>query len=283
MRADLADRVAVVTGGARGIGLAVGTALARLGARVVLGDIDPSVVQAAAGLPAPAAGGPPGPHRGLVLDVRDEQSCRELVESTVAKWGRVDVLVNCAGVAIVGNFTDLSADEQDLQIDVNLHGVVRMTRLVLPGMLARRSGHIVNIASAAGRIPAPGAAVYTATKHAVVGLTESLRWETRRQGVRVSAVLPTVVTTEMAAGLRTPGLPVVSAEAVAATVVWLLRRSRAPGVVLVPRWFSVAVLADRVAPGWARDLARRLIRVRARAGDPKRRAYLDRVGKQIDT
>jgi short-subunit dehydrogenase len=274
----LDDLVVVVTGGARGIGLATGTAFAQRGARVVLGDIDEAAVTAAAAsLPTTADGA----HVGRRLDVRDEQSCRDLVDAATARWGHIDVLVNSAGVAILGEFTELTAAQQDLQLDVNIHGVVRMTRLVLPDMLARGSGWIVNIASASGRIPAPRAAVYTATKHAVVGLTESLRWETRARGVRVAAVLPTVVATEMAAGLRTPGLPVVSADDVARAVLRVVRRRRPPAVVLVPRWFAVAVLGDSVAPGWVRDLVRRYFRVDGRADDLDRKAYLDRIGRQL--
>jgi short-subunit dehydrogenase len=262
----VAGRVALVTGGARGIGLAVGTALARRGARVILADIDEAqAVESAAGLG----------QQGLRLDVRDESSARDVVE----QCGNIDILINCAGVAILGEFTSLTAAQQDLQIDVNFHGVVRMTRLVLPQMLARGSGAIVNIASASGLIPAPRAAVYGATKHAVVGLTQSVRWETRRRGVRVSAVLPTVVTTEMADGVRTPGLPVVSVEAVAAAVVRVLRRRRPPAVTLVPRWFALAALGDRIAPQWVRDLARRMVRV---DGTGARQSYLDRVSRQLE-
>jgi NAD(P)-dependent dehydrogenase (short-subunit alcohol dehydrogenase family) len=269
-----AGQVALVTGGARGIGLSTGIALARRGARVVLADIDgPVAVQAAAALHGTG-------HLGLPLDVRDEDSCRIGVAATIEQFGKVDILVNSAGVAILGEFVSLTAAEQDLQIEVNLHGVVRMSRLVLPGMLTRGSGSIVNLASASGLIPAPHAAVYSATKHAVVGLTEALRWELRRRGVRVSAVLPTVVTTEMAEGLRTPGLPVVSVERVAAAVVRVLRRRRPRAVTLVPRWFAAAAFADRVSPGWVRDVARRLFRVAD--GSEDRQSYLDRVGRQLD-
>jgi NAD(P)-dependent dehydrogenase (short-subunit alcohol dehydrogenase family) len=277
----LAGLVVVVTGGGRGIGLATGTAFARVGARVVLGDIDESVVGAAAA-ELPTSAHAPGWHLGLWLDVRQEQSCRDFLDATKAQCGRIDVLVNCAGIAILGDFADLTAEEQELQLEVNLHGVVRMTRLVLPDMLRRRYGYIVNIASAVGVISAPRAAVYGATKHAVVGLTESLRWETRLQGVRVSAVLPTVVSTEMAAGLRTPGLPVVSAVKVAAAVLRVVRRQRPPAVVLVPRWFAVAALVDSISPGWVRDLARRYIRVDDRSGNGHRKAYLDRVSRQMN-
>jgi NAD(P)-dependent dehydrogenase (short-subunit alcohol dehydrogenase family) len=269
---DLHGRVVVVTGGARGVGLAIGEAFARAGASVALGDLDGD-------LAAERAAGFGGV--GLALDVRDEAACGRFVDQVGDRFGPIDVLVNCAGVALPGDFVTSPPSEQDLQVDVNFSGVLRCLRLVLPAMIRRGSGHVVTIASASGLITAPGAAVYSATKHAVVALTEAVRWELAGTGVRATAVLPTVVHTEMAAGLQTRGLPTVSAAAVADVVVRAVRRPRGPGIVLVPRWFRAVQLAEAVSPQWIRDLARRTIRLRLVPGSDARQRYRDRVARQI--
>jgi short-subunit dehydrogenase len=245
----------------------------------VLGDVDGDLaVEAASSLAAEAAH--QGDHLGLGVDVRDEGSCIRFLNEVENRLGPVEVLVNCAGVAIPGEFLAGSAAGQNLEIDVNLRGVVRLMRLVLPAMVDRGSGHIVNMASAAGRIAAPRAAVYGATKQAVVAVTEAVRWEVQDRGVRVSAVLPAVVSTEMAAGLRTPGLPRVSPDAVAAAVLRVLRSPRPPAVSMVPRWLLAISRVDAVSPQWLRDRARRLIRVEEVPDDHDRARYQARVARQ---
>jgi len=268
----LAGRVVAVTGGARGIGLAIATALAEAGARVAIGDFDAELarqrVTAFAGV-------------GLGLDVRDEHSYVDFLSQVDKRLGPVDVLVNNAGVAVPGTFLDTSAAEHGLEIEVNLRGVERGMRLALPGMIARGRGHVVNIASAAGLIPAPDAAVYTATKHAVVGLTHAVRSELRGSGVFLTVVLPTAVRTEMAAGLSLRGLPRVSAEVVARRVVRVLRQRRPPATVLVPRWLRPVAIIDAASPQWLRDLARRLATVRVDDDGSGRADYDARVARQL--
>jgi NADP-dependent 3-hydroxy acid dehydrogenase YdfG len=228
-----------VTGGARGIGLAIATAFARRGAEVVLGDRDPEAARtAAADLDA----------RAHPLDVRD----RESFAAFLAAAGPVDVLVNNAGVAPAGAFAEADPAALDCTLDVNLRGVMYGMRLVLPAMLARRGGHIVNIASLSSRVPLPGAAVYTATKHGVVGLSEAVRAEIRGSGVRVSAVLPTFVTTEIVSGFALRGVPVVPATAVADAVVRVVRRG-GPPVVTVPRWLGALPWVAAFVPWRVRD------------------------------
>ena len=148
---------------------------------------------------------------GLGLDVRDDESYEAFLGEVGSRLGPLSVLVNNAGVAIAGSFLATSPGEHELQIDVNLGGVERGLRLALPALLERGSGHVVNIASAAGRIPSPGAAVYAATKHGVVALTDAVRSEVRGSGVHLTSILPTAVHTEMAAGpavaLAAPGEP----------------------------------------------------------------------------
>jgi short-subunit dehydrogenase len=138
--------------------------------------------------------------------------------------------------------------------------VLNGMRLALPGMVARGQGHIVNVASLAGRIPLPGAAVYTATKHAVVGLTEAVRAEVKASGVRLTAVLPTFVRTDIVSGLPLRGVPTIEPERVGETIVRAVRRGWPPAVV-VPRWLGVlprlaALTPYRVADGLRRFTGR---------------------------
>jgi hypothetical protein len=261
-------RVAAVTGGARGIGLAIATALARTGTRVAIGDLDGDL----AARRAASWGG-----TGLGVDVRDEQSYAQFLDQV----GPVDILVNNAGVAVAGNYLETTAAEHTLQIEVNLRGVERGMRLVLPGMVERGRGHVVNIASAAGLIPAPGAAVYTASKQAVVGLTDAVRSELRGTGVTLTAVLPTAVRTEMAAGLVLRGLPQVDPEAVARAVVRVVGKRRPPATVMVPRWLRPFAMGDAVSPQWLRDLARRIAVVDPVGDVQARAAYIARVARQL--
>jgi hypothetical protein len=262
-------RAVAVTGGARGIGLCIARTLAGAGMRVIIGDLDGDL----AGQRAKEWGGV-----GLSLDVRDEESYAAFLDQV----GPVDVLVNNAGVAVAGTFVGTSAAEHAVQVEVNLSGVARGMRLVLPSMLERGRGDVVNIASAAGLIPAPGAAVYTASKHAVVGLSDAVRTELRGTGVRVTAVLPTVVRTEMAAGLVLHYLPQVSPEAVARAVARVLRQRRPPAAVIVPRWLRPLAIGDAVSPQWLRDLARRIAAVDPVGDRIARAPYAARVARQID-
>jgi NADP-dependent 3-hydroxy acid dehydrogenase YdfG len=263
-----------VTGGARGIGLAIATALAGAGARVAIGDFDSEVASARAQTIGAV---------GLGLDVRDDESFDGFLRSVGERLGPLDVLVNNAGVAIPGSFLATSSGEHELQLEVNLGGVERGVRLALPGMVARGSGHIVNIASAAARIPSPGAAVYAATKHGVLALTDAVRSEVRGSGVHLTSILPTAVNTEMAAGLRLRGLPRVTPETVAAVVLRALSRRHPPASVMVPRWLRLAAVVDAASPQWLRDLARRTATVELEIDRAARAGYDERVARQIDS
>jgi NAD(P)-dependent dehydrogenase (short-subunit alcohol dehydrogenase family) len=253
-------RVVVVTGGARGIGLAVAIAAAHAGARVAIGDLDGDLAASRArewdGV-------------GLPLDVRDEASFAGFLERVEADLGPIDALVNNAGVAVAGEFLATSADEHRLQLEVNLGGVERGMRLALPAMVERGRGRVVNIASAAGRIPAPAASVYTATKHAVVGLTEAVRFELRGSGVHLTAVLPTFVHT-------------VEPERVAAAVVRVLRRRRPPASVMLPRWLRPIAVLDSISPRWARDFVRRVTPVDGGVDRAARAPYEARIARQLE-
>jgi NAD(P)-dependent dehydrogenase (short-subunit alcohol dehydrogenase family) len=252
-----------ITGGARGIGLATARAFAGAGAKVAIGDVDGEAAAAAAAQTGATA---------HVLDVRDPAS----FATFFATIGVPDVLVNNAGVAHGAPFLATSEELRDLQIDVNLRGVVNGLGAALPGMVARGSGHVINVASIAGRIALPNAAMYTATKFAVVGLTEAVAAELHGSGVRISAVLPTFVHTEMTDGLPLRGVPTVHPPEVALAILRLVRRG-GPAVVTVPRWmgglprlaaFTPQMIIDAIRHGSGRPYEDR---------DQRRAAYEARV------
>ena len=141
--------------------------------------------------------------------------------------GPVDVLINNAGIMPVGRMLDLDLETETRQVDINLMGPLHGMHAVLPGMLERDSGHIVNVASLAGRIPAPFAALYSGTKFAVVGLTEALRHEFADTGLHFCLVYPAVVKTGLIAGISAPGFPApLRPEQVAAAMVHGLERGK---------------------------------------------------------
>lgn len=218
---SVSGRVALVTGAGRGIGRATATALAHAGARVAVCDIDLDVAQDVAGaLQAPGAIA-----RAYRLDVRRREDHDSVVERIERDLGTVSILVNNAGLMCIGGFLDQDPAVDAKQLDVNLRGVIHGMRAVLPGMVTRGDGHVVNVASLAARIPAPSAAVYTATKFGVLGLTEAVRFELRDSGVAFTTVVPAFVRTDLIAGTRPPPFPPpVSPEAVARAIVRAIER-----------------------------------------------------------
>ncbi len=195
----LAGETAVVTGGARGIGRATAAALLAVGMKVAIGDIDGELAeQTARELSAPNAW-------GGNLDVTDRASFETFLGRVEEHLGPIDVLVNNAGIMPLSHFVDEDDDTARRIIDINVHGVILGTKLALARMLPRNHGHIVNIASQAGKIGTPGGATYSASKHAVIGLTEAVRGEMRLMGANIdlSYVMPSVVATELGGGLPT--------------------------------------------------------------------------------
>jgi NAD(P)-dependent dehydrogenase (short-subunit alcohol dehydrogenase family) len=174
--------VAIVTGGGAGIGAALAAALTARGARVVVADIDPSRAQAPVGRGEALEG-----HQ---VDVTDAAALTALIDDVAARFGRLDYVFNNAGVSVTGDARDLELAHWRKVIDVNLMGVVHGTHAAYRVMTRQGHGHIVNIASLAGLIPLPTNVPYATSKHAVVGLSLSLRAEGAALGVRVSAVCP---------------------------------------------------------------------------------------------
>jgi NAD(P)-dependent dehydrogenase (short-subunit alcohol dehydrogenase family) len=193
-RRSLHGKVVAITGGARGIGKATAEALARRGARLALGDVDLATAEA-------TAAGLGGGSIALALDVSDRASFEHFLDEAERQLGTVDVVINNAGIMPVTPFVEESEDSFRRQIEINLIGVINGTQLALQRMLPRNSGHIVNIASQAGKTGVPGIATYSATKHAVVGLSESVRGEIRGRDIEISCVMPTIVNTELTSGV----------------------------------------------------------------------------------
>lgn len=193
---SLTGQVVAITGGGRGIGRATAQALLRQGARVALGDLDLETARRTAS----ELGSGASAH---ALDVTERESFARFLDEVESEMGPLDVLVNNAGIMQVGRFVD----EDDLtarrMVDINLHGVILGTKLALERMVPRNRGHIVNIASQAGKLGTPGGATYSATKHAVVGLSEAVRGELTQMGssIDISYVMPAVVNTELGSGL----------------------------------------------------------------------------------
>jgi NAD(P)-dependent dehydrogenase (short-subunit alcohol dehydrogenase family) len=229
-----------ITGAARGIGFATATALLKRGARVVIGDRDVALEESAVAKLSNL-----GPVSGYPLDVTDAESFATFLDKARADGGgRIDVLINNAGVMPIGPFLDNADQAIRSTIEVNLYGVINGCRLALPDMVARRDGHIINIASLAGMLPTPGLAVYCGSKFAVVGLTTALADEFAPQGVEISCVMPTFTNTDLITGTATGGLTKpVEPEDIAAAVVRTLDRPKCSVAVPGPYRFIAAATA----------------------------------------
>ena len=263
----LTGKVVAITGAARGIGLATARACAARGMKVAIGDLDEAEA-------ARAAEGVPGAI-GLPLDVTDRDSFERFLDATDERLGNVDVLVNNAGIMQLGRFVDEDDATAQRQVDINVHGVMYGMKIVLPRFQARNTGHLVNIASSAGKGGFPGGATYCGTKHFVVGVTEAVRAELRDTPIEFSCVMPGVVNTELASGLQSArGVKNVEPEDVAAEIVSALEHPRFD--VFVPRVAGGITKVMGVLPRSAREgVARALKADKVLAGaDPQaRRAY----------
>ena len=190
------DAVAIVTGAASGIGLAIARKLAQNGCEVVLSARRTEDVKKAARDIVEKG----GRAVGATLDVRNYEDFHNLVKTTVARTGRLDFLINNAGIGVGGHTHEYTVETWDRTIDTNLKGVAYGVQAAYPFMVHQGFGHIINIASLAGLISTGAMVAYCATKHAVVGLSKSLRAEAKQYGVRVNVVCPGIVRTEILDG-----------------------------------------------------------------------------------
>ena len=274
---DLDGAVVVITGAGRGIGRATAELFASRGSTVCIADLDGDVAIEAADQLGEIA-------RPYPVDVRSRTSFGALVTGVLEDLGRIDVLVNNAGVMPLGPFLDVDEAVSHATVDVNLWGLVHGMQLVLPHMVERGAGHVVNVASMAGKIAIPGMAIYNASKFAAVGLTASVRAEYADSGVSVSAVLPSAVRTRLSSGVPLGrGMPTVDPEDVAAAIVGSVRTRRAE--IPVPGYLAGWDLLDAVVPEQALRLGRRLIgdrRALTAVDGAQRGAYEQAIAAQAD-
>jgi NAD(P)-dependent dehydrogenase (short-subunit alcohol dehydrogenase family) len=237
---SLTGKVVAITGGGRGIGRATASALAREGARVAVGDLDREAAERVG-----AEIGPTG--LGLSLDVTDHAAFTAFLDEVEQRLGPLDVLVNNAGIMPVTPFAEESVESVRRQLDINVVGVITGMQLAIERMRPRSAGHIVNLASQAGKGGFPGIATYSGTKHAVVGISEAVRAELRGSGVEIACVMPTVVNTELTSGVGQKMIKPVEASDVADEIVDALEVPRFD--VWVPRangaLFKVVALMPR--------------------------------------
>ena len=261
---ELRGAVAVVTGASSGFGELTSRMLAKEGAAVVLAARRAERLETVAS-EIEGRGGRALAVRCDVTEVADLQGLRDRVDEA---FGRCDVLINNAGIPGGGRFEDLSLEQIQKVIRVNLLGVLVCTKVFLPMMLDRGAGHIVNVGSLAGRYAAPGASVYSASKHGVVAFSEALYYELAPLGILVTSVNPGFSKTETFAG-RGPRPLVVSPERVAGAIVKVVRRGIAPEY-YVPEWARWPEIFRVVTPR---------LYYRAMTWGAKAAARSDRLGK----
>ncbi|HSE56036.1 MAG TPA: SDR family oxidoreductase [Nocardioidaceae bacterium] len=272
---SLAGKVVVITGGGRGIGAAIATRLAQEGAVVAIGDLDESLAeQTAAGLGGKAL--------GAALDVTDHAGFTAFLDQVERELGPIDVLVNNAGIMPLSRIEDESAAATHAQVAVNVLAVIHGTKEAVRRMKPRGGGHIVNISSAAGRVPVAGGATYTGTKHAVSGFSNALHIEFKadRTPIDVTAVHPAIVRTELSKGLKdNKGVSPVTPEQVADAVVDALQFPRPD--VYVPKSLGLATKTGALVPRRVGEWLNKVLGGERAALDaissPDREAYENRV------
>ncbi len=270
----LSGKVAAVTGAASGIGRATALALAERGADLAICDLDePGLEQTEKSI-----AGMGRRVLAMKVDVADAQAMRAFAERTFGELGRADVVVNNAGIGVGGNFVDVPLEQWNAIIDINLKGVVHGCSAFLPRMIeAGRGGHVVNIASMAGYFAAPSMTAYSATKFAVIGLSESLAAELGEHGIGVTAICPGIINTAIVHSSRMYGALATEAmreqgaqafarrnytpERVARGILKAIQRNRVVAPVSPEAW--VAYWMKRLFPGLTRAVMRWAMRRQA--------------------
>ena len=252
----LAGQTAAISGGARGIGRVTAQAFLRQGMRVAIGDVDlPAAQQTAVEI------GDPTHHSavGLPLDVTARNSFAEFLDTAEEQLGPVDILINNAGIMPIGPFLDEDDATARRILDINVLGVINGMKVALPRMLARHRGHVVNIASQAGKYGLPGGATYCASKAAVINLSRAVRKELRGSGVEISLISPVAVNTDLGLGLSEPRqrqFRKIEPQQVADAIVETLRVPKFD--VHVPKQLSVSERATALMPIGVQDSLSRL-------------------------
>ncbi len=236
--AERESKVVLITGASSGLGEATAEACVKAGHRIAVAARRLDRLQA-------LARRIDRPQDVLVIraDMRSPASIRDMVALTDERFGRIDALVANAGVGHGEPFVDVSDEHLMEQFEVNVLGVMRCVQAVLPGMLARRSGHILTVASVAAEIPSGGLTVYASTKGAVAAFTEALRREIEPQGLHATTILPGFVQSEMTAS---NGIPMPPASIIGNLVVRLLRSPRRRAV--LPRYYGAGIWLNRFLP-----------------------------------
>ncbi len=264
MKTGLSGKAAIVTGAGSGIGQALSLELARRGAKVWVTDVSEEAARTVAGQIGEGA-------TAARLDVRDAAAFERQAEEVVRQHGSIDLLINNAGIGIGGEMQELTLAHWDRIIDINLRGVVNGVQAVYPRMVKQGTGHIMNVASMAGLGPAPLLVPYSTTKHAVVGLSTSLRIEAAALGVRVSVLCPSAIETPILDAANPADLPATSwtpnmrrflsrlvappypVDALAREALDGLEKNVA--VIVIPGRARLALTIGRLAPGLVEKLA----------------------------
>jgi NADP-dependent 3-hydroxy acid dehydrogenase YdfG len=265
MASSVSGKIAIVTGGASGIGAALTTKLVDGGAEVWIADRQ---IGAAQELAQRLNGGGAKAH-AIELDVRDYPSFEGAVAEAVQQSGRIDYLFNNAGIAVGGEIDSYTLDDWNDVFEVNLRGVVHGIQAVYPVMIRQHSGHIVNTASMAGLVATPGAANYTASKHAVLAISKALRVEAERHGVQVSVLCPGAIRTPILSGGKYGRHNGVSDEQL--LKFWEPFRPMAPekfaeralravlrgdAIIVVPSWWKAWWYMERLSPALSMRVAK---------------------------
>jgi NADP-dependent 3-hydroxy acid dehydrogenase YdfG len=267
MAASASGKVAFVTGGASGIGAALSARLVDGGAEVWIADRQ---IDVARELAQRLNSGGAKAH-AVELDVRDYPAFERAVAEAVRQSGRIDYLFNNAGIGVGGEVDSYTLDDWNDVFDVNLRGVVHGIQAVYPIMIRQHSGHIVNTASMAGLVASPGSTSYTATKHAVVGISKALRVEAERHGVRVSVLCPGAIRTPILTGGQYGRVNVAGLSEEEILKLWERVRPIAPekfaeralgavfrgkAIIVVPAWWKAGWYLERLSPSLSMRFAK---------------------------